>query len=1097
MSKKGQPLYLSHTPTGEDNFKGQSHNNLASKISTIIATTKLENKVIGIEGDWGAGKSNLISLIRKNLKDSHHTFIFDAWGNQEDLTRRSFLEQLINELFTADLLVDQKKWERKEKELLSKISRKDTQKFPAIKSYVIIFASAIISISILSGLYENVFSDWDIIPSVNFKYFKSLISIYLIPVGLFLWGLFHFIKEWGAEIRKNSKLEERLKKTKKRIFLEMFYWFNGNDLVTKEIENILDDEPSVLRFRKYFSEIEEDLKQTDKKLIVVFDNLDRLQAEKVTSLWSSIHTFFAETTNSNESWIIIPYNKKELIEHFGNDNKGIFFIEKSISIEFRVTPPVVSEWEDFLIRKLSDSFALDVLPERGKERIVKIFDAENSGKTIRPRNIISFVNKLVSLWIQWEDELKREEMRIDHLALFALIQDSLLAHIPTESILMRTYLSNTLSLFDGDKFVDQAISALVFGVPMDMANEVLLRRELEDILRKGESEKIIVYMDHPAFGNYFRKAFDKIVISDKNVEQLPKILELISEKVTSDIIYYWKNFGTEYARLDSHFDKFNDTIKALLLNVQPNVGNEIIKSLTKNLSAKTISNNDVAQTHYFDEIFKAKEFIESKKLSNLILVEQLPKLNFKVEPFLHAVSEVELKINEFNITCDEDAFTKYFYEDEEREIINIEKVFKNLETLHLLKENFSSERIFNSVKEFLKNTGLLDENMLSKALKIIKSLYKDEAILKLHGNIYTEVASKELKNEGLRYEILSIGISNFKEAETNGHFVNLINTLDEDGIHELCSVLQEYLSYHNLLKLVSNEDLGSMEGKILKIVWKLTTENYGTSRLNLGWSLQNFENISACAFDEEEEKEITFLKKLGGWSENYTEEMFEQIDERVFEYFEKVNNSLMTKLKTSAVKHLNSLNKSEIIEALGAKNRSYKIFHEVLNSEFDTKYSDEIHSGYDDFIKDILKSKREFDTSNAAFWTKLLNSLLKQRMRSTYTSVRNFITEHDELNENEITFLADGLLRFGNLGAKKSLEGVMLNVVIPMIKSRKCFENLFLENWRVFTDIISDSKEHKETAIGELRVIYNEGNFLEKTNFKELVETLKLDKEEK
>ena len=96
------PVFLSKIATGEDKFEGESQTNLARVISKVIIEDKLEKKVLGLEGEWGAGKTNLIKIIQNKLGDDYHTFIFDAWGSQEDLTRKSFLEQLINELFEID-----------------------------------------------------------------------------------------------------------------------------------------------------------------------------------------------------------------------------------------------------------------------------------------------------------------------------------------------------------------------------------------------------------------------------------------------------------------------------------------------------------------------------------------------------------------------------------------------------------------------------------------------------------------------------------------------------------------------------------------------------------------------------------------------------------------------------------------------------------------------------------------------------------------------------------------------------------------------------------------------------------------------------------
>ena len=61
-------------------------------------------RIIGIEGIWGSGKSNVVKMLERELSDDYYFFEYDAWGHQEDLQRRSILE-----LLTSKLIDDVKK----------------------------------------------------------------------------------------------------------------------------------------------------------------------------------------------------------------------------------------------------------------------------------------------------------------------------------------------------------------------------------------------------------------------------------------------------------------------------------------------------------------------------------------------------------------------------------------------------------------------------------------------------------------------------------------------------------------------------------------------------------------------------------------------------------------------------------------------------------------------------------------------------------------------------------------------------------------------------------------------------------------------------
>ena len=64
-SKK--PNYISSSPSGEDLFEGKSHEKISNTIFELIKEKSLPNNVVGIEGKWGSGKSNVVSILNKKF----------------------------------------------------------------------------------------------------------------------------------------------------------------------------------------------------------------------------------------------------------------------------------------------------------------------------------------------------------------------------------------------------------------------------------------------------------------------------------------------------------------------------------------------------------------------------------------------------------------------------------------------------------------------------------------------------------------------------------------------------------------------------------------------------------------------------------------------------------------------------------------------------------------------------------------------------------------------------------------------------------------------------------------------------------------------
>ncbi len=63
---------LSNAPLGEDLFEGKSQELIADAIVEQLEQNAnqrnpdLHHKMIGIEGAWGSGKSNLVEIVKRN-----------------------------------------------------------------------------------------------------------------------------------------------------------------------------------------------------------------------------------------------------------------------------------------------------------------------------------------------------------------------------------------------------------------------------------------------------------------------------------------------------------------------------------------------------------------------------------------------------------------------------------------------------------------------------------------------------------------------------------------------------------------------------------------------------------------------------------------------------------------------------------------------------------------------------------------------------------------------------------------------------------------------------------------------------------------------
>lgn len=98
--------FISNTPQGKDFFEGKSQRLIASAIFDNLSSCDNLPHIIGLEGEWGSGKSNVIKQLSdiSDFSKKYKLFTYDAWGHQEDLQRRSILEVLTTKLIKDKFL---------------------------------------------------------------------------------------------------------------------------------------------------------------------------------------------------------------------------------------------------------------------------------------------------------------------------------------------------------------------------------------------------------------------------------------------------------------------------------------------------------------------------------------------------------------------------------------------------------------------------------------------------------------------------------------------------------------------------------------------------------------------------------------------------------------------------------------------------------------------------------------------------------------------------------------------------------------------------------------------------------------------------------
>ncbi len=467
--------------------------------------------MIGIDGGWGSGKSNLIQMIEKRVQEQEAEAIFftyDAWGHQNDMPRRTMLEELTSKViqFPQALLEGKREdWEERKEKLLAKRKKTSTKTIPKISMGVLVFALMTAATPTFSELGKIGPEEWA--PWWN-------IGVPALPLTSGL--IYTIIKYIRSDVRPLKAFWNELL---------AIYQERTKEETTHEV--VFSEEPSSSQFREWMKDLDQSL-QTH--LILVFDNMDRLPASKVQEFWAAIHSFFSEEKYDHIR-VIIPFDRKHIISAFrgedGDDKRcyGNDFIDKTFDVVYRVAPPTLSNWKGYLSDQWKEAFGENLSPEHS---ITQIYDLLTESKT--PREIIAFINDCVTT-----KETCSVSIPNEHIALFVIGKHKI-SESPEKELLELSFLKPLAYKYDNDD-TRKYLSALYYQLPPDEALEIVYTDQLRRELDLGESRLLGRLVSLSILPNLLEQA----IVNVTNVENATlAFAEVEKESNTSIPAGFWE-----------------------------------------------------------------------------------------------------------------------------------------------------------------------------------------------------------------------------------------------------------------------------------------------------------------------------------------------------------------------------------------------------------------------------------------------------------------------------------------------------------------------------------------------------------------------------
>ena len=659
------PHFIPDKPQGEDVFEGKSQEHLAASICNYVKSIDVNPdtkdgfnmpRIIGLEGGWGSGKSNVVRMIGDSLvKEGYYSFTYDAWGHQEDLQRRSILETLTKDLTSNDVLSGEvtiktrtgdsftDTWEKQLQMLLSNKTIIKSHSVPSL-SWAAIWAVLIAAVyGICLAVADKIIGDD--CPLCNNWW------IYAIPVGLtIIVGLIYLIKDGS------------LKNVMKMV--------NKSEDDTTTFQYTSSEEPSISEFKSWMQAISNDLgkasdcplkKKKYRKLIIVFDNMDRLPSNKVMQLWSCIYTFFAGGEFEN-IWTIIPYDYKHLCQAITGkmdddegDNRIKRFINKTFPITYIVPQPVITDYEKLFYTYFDKAFGAN---EHDRKHICQVFMCLR--KNPNPRSVISFVNELVALRMQWPDSSK---YRLQNLALFVLKKDYLFYNTGTdknatlESNLLSERLYKDIAPYypDQDGHIRRQLCQFAYGLEDEkLAGELPLRLELERLLSKGSSIRELA-----AQPNYVT-VLEQVLFDAKEgdldniVKSMTSLDEIDFGEEKTSVQSKWDMLANQKAGLKYSRHEYDTTIDTLLKHATENRVRDLTRSFCRSMHDIKIEKGD----DYYEALHSLKTTLESIE-SKVNFHDFVLPATTTPEHFIEFLNKAGKNYKEYNLTVSNQEINNY------------------------------------------------------------------------------------------------------------------------------------------------------------------------------------------------------------------------------------------------------------------------------------------------------------------------------------------------------------------------------------------------------------------------------------------------------
>lgn len=607
----------------EDLFEYKTHQRSAEVLYEVILASE-GGITIGLEGTWGAGKSTVINMFHQNLINKNEStlfFLFDAWSHEDEPLRRIFLESLI---CTIDSQSIDEELQNLYKELTGRKKRVEIKSKKSASRLGKLLSLCAFLIPIGVAFFNKLSFDKLTFDTAYGPYWTFIILFPLSIITLFspVWVFLYWLVKGDIDHQTQKK--------------------NWDFFKTESTEDFTQDiaehgERTSIEFQTYFDQILNLAfsKFNYNKVIIVIDNLDRIDSDQAKSIWSTLQTFFqnrslSQNQNKKNIWFIVPYDREGFSAIWDKNNSSttaLSFLDKCFQVRVEVPQPITSSWIKYCQTIIDHS--LVGWNRESKEELLSEYSRIVTFKDYlpTPRRIRAWVNQVGMNGYRWQGKFSSKA-----IALY--------------SFLKMEYSENDLKIalsesdfkklsFNNDQNLMYELAGLLFGVEKEKGAELLLKdiiqmtidnKNKDDLRNVANNHKEVFWLTLHTYWNVF---FEKnMMFLDGKINHFTKYilaeLNIFNDKFkpyTQLILSQWKEIQPKDWELDEVWG-YSSTLRDLINFIN----NEEDKKWL-NLSVKKLIQYQIVN---IENIKNSDPLIELKGLIDLLSEFKVGLVNFSV-----------------------------------------------------------------------------------------------------------------------------------------------------------------------------------------------------------------------------------------------------------------------------------------------------------------------------------------------------------------------------------------------------------------------------------------------------------------------------------